>query len=67
MKIILNNNVEEFEGDKLSVSRIMEIKKFTFKMLVVKLNGAIVYKNDFDTTLVQDGDNLTILHLISGG
>lgn len=67
MKIILNNNPEEFEGDALSVSKIMEIKKFTFKMIIVKLNEKIVYKENYDSTLVKEGDNLVILHLISGG
>jgi len=67
MKIILNNNPEEFEGDTLSVSKIMEIKKFTFKMIIVKLNDKIVYKENYDSTFVKEGDNLVILHLISGG
>ena len=32
MKIILNNNNEEFPGDSLTISEIMEIKKFTFNI-----------------------------------
>lgn len=67
MRIVLNNTVEDFEGEKLTVDQIMKIKNFTFKMLVVKLNGAVVYKDKFDSTVVIDGDDLTILHLISGG
>jgi thiamine biosynthesis protein ThiS len=67
MKIILNNNPEEFDGDALSVSRIMEIKKFTFKMIIVKLNDQIVHRENYAETIVKDGDNLVILHLISGG
>jgi len=67
MKIILNNNNEEFPGDSLTISEIMEIKKFTFKMLVVKLNDKIVRKENYTNSFVKDGDNLVILHLISGG
>lgn len=67
MKITLNNNNEEFNADQLSVSEIMEIKKFTFKLLVVKLNDKLVSKEKYKETLVKNGDNLVILHLISGG
>lgn len=67
MKIVLNNNPEEFSGESLSISQIMEVKKFTFKMLVVKLNDQIVRKENYASTMVKEGDNLVILHLISGG
>lgn len=67
MKITLNNNNEEFNADYLSVSEIMEIKKFTFKLLVVKLNDKLILKEKYKETYVKNGDNLVILHLISGG
>ncbi len=67
MKITLNNNNEEFNADQLSVSEIMEMKKFTFKLLVVKLNDKLVGKEKYKETYVKNGDNLVILHLISGG
>ena len=47
--------------------RIMEEKSFHFKMLIVKLNGKIISKEAFASTLVNDGDRLDIIHLISGG
>lgn len=67
MKITLNNNPESFVEDRLTINEILERKNFTFKMLVIKLNGALVKKSDYNVTNVQDGDNLNILHLISGG
>lgn len=67
MKITLNNRPEMFEGEELSVSAIMEAKSFAFKMLVVRLNDQLVKKDSYGTTLVKDGDDLKIIHLVSGG
>jgi len=67
MRITLNNNLESFIEDKLTINDILERKNFTFKMLVIKLNGALVKKTDYKVTSVQDGDELSVLHLISGG
>lgn len=67
MKITLNNSPEIFEEEKLTVEEIIQKKNFTFKMLVTKLNGKVVNKNDRNNIVVKDGDDLMILHLVSGG
>ncbi len=67
MKILLNNRAEEFAADRLSVQEIMDLKSFTFKMLVVRLNDKNVKRDDYSTTCVKDGDDLKIIHLVSGG
>lgn len=67
MKINLNNRIEELEQDSLSVSEILIIKKFTFPIIIVKLNDQLIKKPFYNSTLVKDGDNLNVIHLISGG
>jgi sulfur carrier protein len=67
MVIILNNKSEFFDGDELSVNQLLKQKKFTFKMLIIKINGRLIKKNEFDSTMVKDGDDVMVLHLISGG
>jgi sulfur carrier protein len=67
MKIMLNNRAETIDGDSFSISRIMEIKSFKFRMLVVRLNDRLIKKEEYETTLVKDGDDLKIIHLVSGG
>ncbi len=67
MKIILNNKVEELLGEVLTVNALLKEKNFTFKMLVIKVNGQLIKKNEYDTSLVHDGDDVMVLHLISGG
>jgi sulfur carrier protein len=67
MVIILNNKSEFFEGDELTVNELLKKKKFTFKMLIIKINGQLIKKSDYDTTFVKDADDVMVLHLISGG
>ena len=67
MEITLNNKIEKFEEDKLSISDILNIKNFTFKMLIVKVNGKLIKKEEYDNTLIYNNDNIAIIHLISGG
>jgi sulfur carrier protein len=67
MKIILNNREEEFDNSRMSVSELLVKKKFTFKMLVIKINDKLVRKDEYDTALIKDRDNVSVIHLISGG
>lgn len=68
MEITLNNRKEIFEGhDSLTVEQILELKSFTFRLLVIKINDTLVPKDKYQETIVNDGDHLTVLHLISGG
>jgi thiamine biosynthesis protein ThiS len=67
MKITLNNRPESFEKEQISVSELLELKNFTFKMLVIKVNGKLVKKDAYDTAQIKDGDDVSVLHLVSGG
>ncbi len=67
MKIILNHHPEEFNASSLTVSELLAIKKFTFKMLVIRINGKVIRKHEYPATLIKEGDDVTVLHLISGG
>lgn len=67
MKIILNNREEELQNGPVTINELLEIKKFTFKMLVIKVNGKLIRKTEYDSALVNDGDDVMVLHLVSGG
>lgn len=68
MKIILNNNPEEFESvTQYTVTELLKAKNFVFKMLVIKINGTIINKDEYDSAVIKDGDNVMVIHLISGG
>ncbi len=67
MKIILNNKEETFDSEQFTINELLQAKKFTFKMLVIKVNGQLIKKNEYGSALVHDGDDVMVLHLISGG
>jgi len=67
MEIQLNNNKEIIERDQLTLAELIQYKNFTFPLLVTKINGRLVKKEDRDNVFVKNGDDVTVLHLISGG
>jgi thiamine biosynthesis protein ThiS len=67
LKIILNNREEEFDKDFLTVSEMLESKKFSFRMRIIKINGELISKEKYDSAEIKDGDNVQMLYLMSGG
>jgi thiamine biosynthesis protein ThiS len=67
MRIILNNRDEEVEKETVSVTEFLILKKFSFKMRIVKINGIFIPKDEYDNTFIKDGDNVQMLYLMSGG
>jgi sulfur carrier protein len=51
----------------MTVQDLLDALKFSFKMIVVKVNGQVVLRKDFGTTEVPDGAEVQAIHLISGG
>jgi sulfur carrier protein len=66
MIITLNNNKETIRED-ITVADLIRIKNFTFRLLVTKVNGQLVRKEERDKIIIKDGDEVMVLHLISGG
>lgn len=67
MEIILNNEKEIFQEENITVADLIRIKNFTFKLLVTKVNGQLVKKDERDKVIIHEGDDVMVLHLISGG
>ena len=67
MEITLNNRKERIDADTLTVSELLKLKNYTFRLLVTKVNGKLVKKDKRDEAVIKDGDDVTVLHMISGG
>jgi sulfur carrier protein len=67
MKILLNDREEEFGKETISVSEMLLLKKFSFKMRMIKINGVLISKDNYNSTIVHDGDKVQMLYLMSGG
>ena len=51
----------------MTVQDVLDALKFSFRMIVVKIDGKVVLKKDFATTEVPDDTEMQAIHLISGG
>jgi len=51
----------------MTVSDVIRAKKFSFPLLIVKIDGVYIARETYDVTPVPDGSTLDIIHLISGG
>ncbi len=68
MKLVINFKEESFDSDRLSVDDILKLKKVKFPHLVrVQVNGEMVKKENYGTTLLRDGDKVNFLFAIGGG
>jgi len=67
MKITLNNREETFDKEQMTVKELLEALNYTFKIITIKINGTFIKKDNYETTLIKDGDNVAAIHLITGG
>lgn len=67
MKITLNNRPEVFEKDILTISEILKFKNYTFRIIIIKVNGKLIKKDQYNITEIVEGDDVQIIHMISGG
>ena len=68
MKILLNNRNEVFNDyEEISVEQLLKLKKFTFPMIIVKINEKLIKKENYSASIIKNGDIVTAIHLISGG
>jgi sulfur carrier protein len=67
MKILLNNREEEFAEESMSVSEMLRVKKFSFKMRIIKINGVLISKEKYDSTIIHANDDVQMIYLMSGG
>lgn len=67
MEIRLNNEPVVIEGDGISLTRLLELKKYTFRLRIVKINGRLIDRDHYDNEIVKEGDEVQVVYLMSGG
>jgi len=65
-KITVNDNIINWE-ENMTITRILKVMNYTFRMLVVKVDGKLVKKSDYESTIVSAGADVKVIHLMSGG
>lgn len=61
-------NNRDFHWEQgMTIDDILRLKKYSWPKIIVKVNGAHVEEQDYKTTVVNDGDDVQMLHLLAGG
>ncbi|WP_027365464.1 sulfur carrier protein ThiS [Desulfotruncus alcoholivorax] len=61
-------NGRNFEWEKnLTVTKLLQKKNYTFPSIVVQINGKFIPQAQYETALINDGDDVKVIHLTSGG
>jgi sulfur carrier protein len=64
--IKLNNRDYEWEVG-LTVQRLLDKKSFTYPKLIIKINNVLVPSEEYASTVIKDGDDVKVIHLLAGG
>ncbi|MCJ7821136.1 MAG: sulfur carrier protein ThiS [Bacteroidales bacterium] len=67
MEIRLNNEPVTLKEETITLSRLLEVTKYSFRLRIVKVNGRLINRDDYDTEIVRDGDDVQVVYLMSGG
>lgn len=51
----------------MTVRDALERRKFSFPLVIVRVNGELVPRAEFDVHPVPDGAEVQVLHLMGGG
>ncbi|MDR1615027.1 MAG: sulfur carrier protein ThiS [Campylobacteraceae bacterium] len=68
VKININGEVKEFLQSQLSVTELLKIEKVEMPdMVSVQLNDDFLRQNEYEATLLKDGDVINFLYFMGGG
>lgn len=66
MSIKVNSRLINWVKDE-TVSLLLERMRYTFPLVVVKIDGVVIPKSDYQSIKIPDDSNVEVIHLISGG
>ncbi len=68
MNVTINGKQEEIPLTRPTVTELLTQQKVEMpEMVSVELNGAILRRTDYDTTIVNEQDQLEFLYFMGGG
>ncbi|MCK4308351.1 MAG: sulfur carrier protein ThiS [Candidatus Atribacteria bacterium] len=64
--IKVNGRVREWEKD-FTVDLLLKKYKYTFPLIMVKVNGKFIPREKYKDTLITDNDDVQVIHSMAGG
>ena len=65
MVLVNGDPIDHVEGT--TVTSLLARLKFVFPLLIVRINGTVIEREKYDHAEVSDGDEVEIIHMMSGG
>jgi thiamine biosynthesis protein ThiS len=65
-KITVNKETIDWE-ENMTIDRILKIMNYSFRMIVAKVNGELISKENYKTKIIPENAEVQIIHLIAGG
>jgi len=53
--------------EKETIKDLLKRMRYTFPLVVVKINDKVIPRSEFSEVLVPDNSNIAVIHMISGG
>ena len=64
--IKINDSLMSWEKG-LTVEKLLRENNFLIHLSIVKINGQLINKRSFNTQIINDDDDIKIIHLVAGG
>jgi len=64
--VTVNGNIIEWK-ENMTVRDVLTVMKYTFRMLIIDVNGEHVRREQYDTYKVPKNSEVKVIHLMSGG
>lgn len=64
--IKVNNNKLPW-GKGLTVEKLLKENNFLIHLSIVKINSQLINKRSFSSQIINDNDDIKIIHLVAGG
>ena len=66
MSIEVNSREIEWVKNE-TVKDLLKRMKYTFPLIIVKINDKVIPKSDYSNVFVPDNSKIAVIHMISGG
>jgi len=63
----LNDRPYDAYQPGMTVQDVIDERNFIYPKLVVKVNGKLIYKEDYAKVVLEESDDLKVHHLLAGG
>ncbi|MCV9888805.1 sulfur carrier protein ThiS [Metabacillus halosaccharovorans] len=67
MSIKLNGELVDLKEDVKTVQQLLAFYQLENRLVIVEHNRDIVVKDQYDSTTIQHGDEIELVHFVGGG